>query len=202
MLPYKEKIRRETSNLSERKKALHIVLTCEKLFFNYQFFSKEANWGNSHVFKDVILLYYEFINGNLINTIEIQQLENAVEINTPDLDEVGHPLTSYGFDAGIAFLEALGYLKEKSLNHMIEVISGAINTVDMFVQVKEDLETTDKNLEIKIDNDPFMQKELKRQETIIKALQDIELNPETIAQLRKLNNDMGEMIDFSLLPYR
>ena len=197
-----ESAKANLNQLKLEKQAFFAALTCEKMLPAYQLFSKEANWGNPSILEEILILLYEFINGNEINMNQIKDLESELEINAPDLDEIENSFASYGLDACAAFDESLSFILTKNIDHLVNIVSSATNIVDMCVQEKESLEPSDKDLEIKIENDPFMQKELKRQETIIKALQDIELNSQTIAKLRKLNNYMGEMLDFSLLPYR
>jgi hypothetical protein len=69
----------------------------------------------------------------------------------------------------------------------------------MYIQERDDLDVNDKMIEIKIEHDAFMQREKRRQYSIIKLLS--EKNDITDSQLQNLREVQPyPIIDISLLP--
>lgn len=160
-------------------------LICEKLFSNYSFFSQNTSWGNSIVLQNAISIIYQNVYRNdLFTSNEIQTIINEVELITPDTEDFESILVSFALDSCTSVLNTLNFIIDGDIDNIADVAIYARDTVDMYIQEKEDLSINDKMLEIKIEQNFFMQREKQRQRMIIKLLR--EMNEITDKQLQIL----------------
>jgi uncharacterized protein YjaG (DUF416 family) len=174
--------------------------TCEKVIPIYSLFSESESWGNIELFQEALFLQYQYLQNLSITNSEIDKIIFEIENNSPDLDEFDSELASYALDACIVFIESLTFLKTKDINSAISVASSSRDLVDMFVQEKNDFAPNDVNLNIKIQTDPFMEKEVDRYFKLISKIGSYKsLNLSEIEAVRILNNEYGEIIDTKIL---
>jgi uncharacterized protein YjaG (DUF416 family) len=174
--------------------------TCEKVIPIYSLFSKSVSWGNIELFREALFLQYQYLQNLSITNSEIDKIIFEIENNSPDLDEFDSELASYALDSCIVFTESLTFLKTKDINSAISVASSSRDLVDMFVQEKNDFAPNDVDLNIKIQADPFMEKEVDRYFNLISKIGTYKnLNLSEIEAVRILNNEYGEIIDINIL---
>ncbi|MFN8352812.1 MAG: DUF416 family protein [Spirosomataceae bacterium] len=174
--------------------------TCEKVIPIYSLFSESESWGNIELLQEALFLQYQYLQNLTITDSEIDKIILEIENNSPDLDEFNSELASYALDACIVFMESLTFLRTKDINSAISVASSSRDLVDMFVQEKNDFAPNDVNLNIKIQTDPFMEKEVDRYFTLISKIGTYKnLNLSEIEAVRILNNEYGEIIDNKIL---
>lgn len=184
--------------LSYELKCLYILLTCEKMLPNYISFSKEVNWGDVDVFYDVLKTLEDTSLGKHFSKQVLEKLNEKVEENVPDLDEF--ETGSFAFDASLVFNEAVLFLLKKEPQNIENVLQGALDSVDMFVQMKEDLDPNDVQLDEKIEKDVYMQRECNRQIVILQHLiTKSQFSYDTISEIRKINENYGNLVDIFLL---
>lgn len=200
MDPFTEDLKIRISLLSKNARVLFAALTCEMLYPNYVVFEKRTGWGESEILMEAIaIIYQQVIKDGLYSVEEIEDMINRIDSITPDTEDFTDLSTSFALDACTSIYSTLNYLLENNLNHILDVVTYAIDTVDMFVQIKEDFNSPDPGIETKIANDQFMIAEKNRQLKLIKTLIDADLSiitNEFIASLRSKN----PIIDLSLLP--
>jgi uncharacterized protein YjaG (DUF416 family) len=185
-------------SMSHEQKCLFILLTCDKMLPNYVSFSEKNDWGNSRVLKNEILMLEKAILEIPIATTELSELNKFIEANIPDLDsfETG----SFAFDTSIVFSEAIEYLINKDTKHILNIAQGILDTIDMFVQIKEDLDPNDIELDNKIQKSEYIKREFKRQRLLVNHIKNTEIiTKEVIAEIRQLNDSFGAVIDIELL---
>lgn len=185
---YIEDIKNRLQPLTNEQKLLFAALICEKLYPNYLYFHDRVNWGDPKILLDSIDVIYQslFVKG-LFSNQEIQNHIDAVDMITPDLDDFSGSFVSFALDACTSVYSSLCFILDQNPNHIADVASYARDTVDMFVQVRDDLDTHVMDLETKIDNDPLMIHEKSRQLTIIerlKSLNGLEITDSLIQSLR------------------
>jgi uncharacterized protein len=197
---YRVEISRLLKPLSFQKRLIFGALTCEKLHPNYEYFSQNTSWGNGQILQNAISVIYQSVFRNdLFSEVEIQNLIDEVEGITPDTEDFEGILVSFALDACTSVLSTLNFIIDGETENIIDVATYARDTVDMYIQERDDLDVNDKMIEIKIEQDIFMQREKQRQYSIIKLLS--EKNEITDSQLQNLREVQPQLIvDISLLP--
>jgi len=198
-----DKFRNEIGNsllrLPYKGKILFAALTIEKLYPNYIAFEDRRSWGNHLVLSEGISLIYQYlIKEDLFTDKEIKELINNIDVITPDTDDFPGILTSFALDACTSILDTLQFIIDKDDKHIINVSIYARDTVDMFIQEREDMNSLDPSIEIQIEHDNFMIEEKARQKLLIEALLNTNLEVITDQLLDKLRNNKP-IIDLSLL---
>lgn len=185
--------------LSNKARILFAVITAEKLYPHYVEFQNESGWGDKDILIEATsLIYYYLIDARSVNRIEIENMLKRINRITPDTNDFSGILTSFALDACTAVISTLDYLLEQDVNHIIYVSTYATDSVDMYIQEKENMVTVGTNDEIMIENDFFMVGERNRQLELISKLSQINLDVITddlIASLR----DNEPIINLSLL---
>ena len=167
---------------------------------SYTYFSKFENWGDSQVLDDCISMMYEYIyQRDLVEPFQVEEMKERIDGIIPDTGDFSTPLTSFAVDACCAFYDAIDYLSDKDVEKIVNVSVYCRDTVDMFIQLKDDLNSTDPNLEYKIAFSSFMVYELDRQRKLLKELRKITvMNDKIIAQLKESVNKKG-IVELALL---
>lgn len=197
---YREEISRLLKPLSFQKKLIFGALICEKLYPNYEYFSKTTFWGNTDVLQNAISTIYQTVYRNeLFSENEIQSLIDEVETFTPNTEDFETVLVSFALDACTSILSTLNFIIDKEIENIVDVATYARDTVDMYVQERDDMLVSDKMFEEKIEQDFYMKQEKERQKMTIKLL--AEINEITDMQLKSLREIQPRpIIDLSLLP--
>lgn len=168
---YRENIKGKLKSLSMEQQLLFAALTCERLYPNYLYFHERFGWGNPTVLLDSIdMIYQSVFIKNLYGSSEIQQYIEAVDMVTPNTEDYSTVFASFALDACTSVYSTLNFMLDKSLDHIADVASYARDTIDMFIQVRDDIDTQFKDLETKIANDSLMIQEKSRQVSIIEKL--------------------------------
>jgi uncharacterized protein YjaG (DUF416 family) len=196
-------IKQKVLNLNRDKLSLFCNLNCEKMLPCYKIFFETEQWGDFSFFDNLVKsLYISIIEKS---ALDYNQLEKELTENFPDLDEFESEAASYGFDTSIAFDEMISFLLSDNTEHAVNNSLACINTVDMFVQLKESPEgkTAYKDipaLEALIFKDEYMQRELKRQLDILTELENtITIDEQSIKKLRTINESLGPLVDIKLI---
>ncbi|MCR8559915.1 YjaG family protein [Mucilaginibacter sp. BJC16-A38] len=198
-----DKFRQETRNalelISDKGKIIFAALTCEKLYPNYVFFKKVTNWGDSNILAEGLSLLFQcLLNKDLIR---VQNVENAIlniEKVTPNTEDFPEIFVSFALDACTSIYSSLSFLLDNNSDKIVDVAVYARDTVDMFIQEKDDLNSLDSSIDIQIEHDDFMIKEKNRQRVLIETLANIDLDIITDELLNDLRT-IEPIIDLSLL---
>jgi uncharacterized protein len=170
---YPDEIRKQLRTLPDKARLLFAVLTCEHLYPNYVHFQQVETWGNAEVLREAIDIIYQYlINDSLYTASDFEALTHSVELITPDMDDFSGITTSFALDACTAVLSTLAYLLEPALDHLVAVATYARDTVDMYIQVRDDFDSSgsDSTIEDRIANDPLMIQEKARQRQLLDTL--------------------------------
>jgi len=200
---YIKVVRERVSDFSIRQTILFGALNCEKMLRGYKIFTELEVWGDYNFFLSLTEYVYSNIlenNGKAYYELSKKELER----NFPDLDNFQTAAASYAFDMCVAFDELLMLILDDSREHALNISRTVIDTVDMFIQQKENVTVTRYEdlpaLEVMIDNDEFMKKEIERQMSLLRTINDAsEINEELIKSIRSFNQNLDELIDYSYL---
>lgn len=196
-------IKQKVLNLNRDKLSLFCNLNCEKMLPCYKIFFETEQWGDFLFFDNLVKsLYFSIIEKS---ALDYNQWEKELTKNFPDLDEFESEAASYSFDTCVAFDEMIFFLLSDNTEHVVNNSQACIDTVDMFVQLKENVggKITYNQipaLEALIFKDEYMQRELKRQLDILTELENtITIDEQSIDKLRTINESLGPLVDISLI---
>ena len=185
-------------SLSNRSKILFATLTCDILYPHYVAFQNQTNWGNDRpLLKGIGLLYKYVINSNSFFPNDIKQLISEIERVTPDTEDFENPLTSFALNACTAVINSLQFLVDQDTKSVINVVTYARDTVDLFIYLKNDLDNVE-TTETSIYNDPYMIRERTRQFELINILKINDWEELPLHYIEKLSRQ-EEIIDISIL---
>lgn len=192
-------IEKKIVKLSFKQQILFAVLTCEKLLPNYRQFSNSIKWGNIEILEEAIVMIYQFLQDIELNDAELDGIyEKIIEI-TPNVENFEGDLPSYALDTCSAISDAIEFLLSEDQSYLLNIVSIARDTIDMFIQESEDLDPKDEDLEDKIAQNEYMKKEYNRQHDILRKLLGAEITLPFISAMRELNNSSGAIIELSLV---
>lgn len=193
---YKKVIKNRLKELSLEGKMLFIVLSCEYIYPNYLFYKKE---NTNSTLEKIVTFFLESIYNQHYNTSIAENLNLELEHLIPDLDEDESVFASYGFDCCILFMEGLSFFIHKKFSHLQAVSNTLFDTVDMFIQEKEGFNSNTVNIENEIFNNEYMQKEIKRQLSIIDRIKKANLSIHNIQEIRRINT-ASQLCNLAFLP--
>jgi uncharacterized protein YjaG (DUF416 family) len=196
---FRNEIEQSIKKLTDKGKILFAILTCEKLYPNYVVFSGKQNWGNPEVLKEGISLIYQvIIKDDLFNEHEIKDIINSLNLVTPDTEDFESILVSFALDACTSLFSTLHYMINKDPEYILDVATYARDTVDMYIQEKDDMNSLDPSIDIQIEHDDFMIQEKQRQRDLITRLSNTSLDNITDDLIDSLR-DKRPIIDLSLI---
>lgn len=199
MNSFEHEIKTKLTTLPEKGRILFSVLACEKLYPLYVAFEERYNWGCSKVISNAISLSYEFlIDNHVIGAAVIKDIIEKIDLVTPDMEDFGSPLGSFALNSATSIYSTLQYLLDGNINHITDVVSYALDTVDLFIQEKENMSSLDPSRNIQIEHDDFTLREHQRQRDLITRLSKMNLNKITDDLIADLQ-DGTPIIDLSLL---
>lgn len=181
-------LRKKLPDLGYAKNLAFAASCCERSLPNYAAFAREERRGNPKALTEAVELVWRLILAE--NAADFRSylgsLLKAIEAATPDTEYFKSSLTSPALDAANSVAEALDYALDKRIDHIVTISSLARDTIDMFVQRRENLSYSDKGLEDKIAHDPLVIVELRKQQVDIKTLESTKkLTPDFLAQFRQ-----------------
>jgi|GEM_PF-1358295 len=200
---FEEDIKSKLLGLSRKARIIFGVSICERLFTNYEVFSKTFHFGNPDVLLEGISLIRQYlIDDSLFTRDEIEAV--AIEIDsdavTPDSEDFHTILVSFALDACTSVYSTLQYILSDDVDEISACAVYARDTVDMYTQERHDLDFNRlrSTMEQIIDTDPFMVAEKTAQWTLLERLKSL---PSGRLSDAVINDLIGEhkRIDLTLL---
>lgn len=159
--------------LSHSKHLAFGASCCERSIPNYRAFSREEHWGDPQILKQALDLVWRHVASE--NPAELKlalQLNlKALEAVTPDTENFKSPLTSAALDAASSIAEALACALDGTLDHVLTISSLSRDTIDLYLQRKNDVNYADPEFESNIAHDPLMFAELAKQQLDLHTLE-------------------------------
>jgi uncharacterized protein YjaG (DUF416 family) len=182
--------------LDFNKQLAFAYLTCERLYPNYIYFSKNYDFGDPDTLRTALDYLYDNLFRYKIEMERIDSLVKKIDENIPEPANYDTILASSSLDACTVIIEALNFLADKKKSRLNDISIMATDTADMYIQEKEALDyNTDKDFQQKIDSHPLMKKEVATQKGIVSYLSNINnIEPSDIDILMRLQeNDKGSL---------
>lgn len=170
-------IRNALLSLSDKGRLLFAAITCVHLYPNYENFVRAFGWGSPQVIQHAIEEIFLVLKEDRPDSArQLQDLIDAVDLVIPDTEDFSDIACSQALDAGVAVLSTLEYIKARDLESVVNVAICARDTVDMFIQVRDDFNSNDPSCESRIESDYLMLREKARQELLIRQLAILKLD--------------------------
>jgi len=141
------KLKSQTAKLEHERKLSLSIEICKKLFFDYQQFANENNWGNPDLLLDAINLSQKALIRE-IETTQAKSLLVKIDEISPDAEEFTD--ASYALNACTAVYETLEFILDNKSEHIYNIATYLTDTV--YLKIKEKVDLTDDQ----VDNHPLM----------------------------------------------
>ena len=149
--------------LSKEKKIVFGASCCERLLPNYKKFVEVEKWGDFESLRSALNEIWKHVVESKMPQQKISGLIDKCDKITPDAEDFSSIYTSFAIDAGGAIYELLQYCLDGKTKYLVDIASFARDTVDMYIQERDDMDYNLPDFEEQIVNDELMQKELKKQ---------------------------------------
>lgn len=158
------------------------------LLNNYQNFSEKYNWGNVDILQNVLNVVREKLLNNSFVVPDIDTLIDSVDQEIPDTNDFPTILCSFALDAGNTVLETLNFLETNNSQRIYDIVTFCTDTIDMYIQERDDMSYDDPSFEKKIVEDELMTNELSRLTEIVNSLkQTNKFDEDTLSKLEAIN---------------
>jgi uncharacterized protein len=137
---------------------------CERAFPNYSRFSREVHWGDPGVFRLALDRMWDHIRTGNLARWEAEGLESDCKALTPDSEQFSSPEGSAAQEAAFMITLLLRSSYDDKPTYPVRIATFNRDTIDMFVQLRENLNPADPDLELKIERNQLMRSELAKQE--------------------------------------
>jgi uncharacterized protein YjaG (DUF416 family) len=127
------KLHAQTLSYSNR---LRLIIAISKdLFSDYKSFSETYRWGNPDLLLDIIAISEQSLVAE-IDITKIKKLTTELDAIIPDADDFGEYLGSYALNASEVVYEALQFILDGQLIHVID--AGTLYLDTIFLRIKEE----------------------------------------------------------------
>lgn len=156
--------------LSPWQRLAFVANCCERMIPNYRHFSAQTSFGDVNVLRNALNLVWLQVLGSEEN-LDLASLPELCEAQAPDPSEFTSIYASSALDAATAVsLAASAAATQTDVSVVMSVTELARDTVDLYVQMAEDLDPNAPGFEAKILSSGLMQVELKRQRCALQLL--------------------------------
>lgn len=160
--------------MSFGKQVAFCYLASERFFPNYRYFSDQYHFGNADLFRKAISFVHEsiFYHQGIVTLDKVDKLLSALNPNmvaTNDFPNYDGTIAMY---SSIIIYESISILKGDEIDRILaDVSTVATDTIDCFIQARDDMKYDDPQFEEHIINDSVMQAEVDIQKGIISYLE-------------------------------
>jgi len=128
---------------------------------------------------------WALLSGRVVSVGRLRDLAQACEEAAPDTEQFDSLYTSAALDAASALVETLLCCDDGLAARGARVATSAIDTIDMYIQMRDHLAPLGEAMEELIARDPLMARELAKQAEDLAELASMkELTPDFINTLR------------------
>lgn len=149
-------------NLEYWKQLVFGISVCQRLLPNFKFFAIKNHVNGTSTLEDCLQKAWEniFLGLTLKDEINNAHLCESVAPSTEDFDTI---LVSSALDAAMSISLLMKAFVQKDTHLIVDIATLARDSVDMYVQDIDNLDSNDSDIEQKIFSHNLMQNELKQQ---------------------------------------
>lgn len=156
------KLHQQLTKLPYWKQQLFLLTICQRLLPSYNAFLTQESIEDKNVLPLMIEKVWVTLEGGVTKMDFSDEVRVAEDI-APDTEEYDSILVSSALDAAIAISILMRTFTEVDTALIVEGVSLARDSVDMYVQELENMNSQDPKLELMIQDHKLMQLELQRQ---------------------------------------
>lgn len=144
------------------------------------------NWGNPRLLVSALDEVWAFLSGHGSAPSRFETLARECADAAPDTEEFSSLYTSSALDAASSLVETLRCGLDGEPLRAVQVARSATDSVDMYIQMRDNLSPSGSAMEDAIANDPLMRHEIEKQKADLAAIKGIkELTPEFLTEFRR-----------------
>ncbi len=180
-----EDVTNEISVLTHAHRLAFCASCCERAPPNYELFVGRESWGTIEPFRKAVDTAWSVAEGHRLG-VNLGQLREECKSWAPHSDDFPSAEAAAAQDAALMTLVLLEHLTDPDPDHCRRVASFARDSVDMCVQLTEELNPAAPDLEDRIEESTLMQREIGKQREDIAVLERQEtVTPEFIRRFRE-----------------
>ena len=188
-----DSLRARLVKLDSNQQLLFGALCCERLLPNYMAFQQDTVEGDIMPIREALDFVWASLENESVDTQAVKSITTSCESVAPDSEDFESLYVSSAQDACFAVCGLLDYLIKSDVDKIVQAVTYATDSVDLYVQEIEHMVPGDPELEQKILDHHLMQRELAQQE---KNLVDIEqataLGSDFLSYLKQSWNNEGK----------
>jgi uncharacterized protein YjaG (DUF416 family) len=131
---------------------------CKRLYPEYEYFQKKEQWGNASLLAEGIAFIEKHQVAQAFDVTQVQRLVESIDEVTPDMDDYGDYHGSYALNAAIVVMEALRFLADREVEHLLAISTYMTDTIDFKIHEANENKNDGSNWQ-----HPRMQQEMNRQ---------------------------------------
>ena len=161
---WSQEIRRRLKSVNPRPRAVFAVSCAEQLAPTYLTFAREARWGSPDVLRGALDIVWQYGSGDGVRDDRIHEVGHRLENAAPELERFRPLLTLTAIKAVAATYDALLACGDADPTHAFKAADHCREAVSRYLSQVSD------RTEDEIHADPFMRKELDRQQSLLTDL--------------------------------
>jgi uncharacterized protein YjaG (DUF416 family) len=174
------------AQLSPRALAAFAASCCQRMLPNYARFQREQGWGTLSALEEAAEAVWAFLRGGPLLADQAIALREACEAAAPDTESFDSIFVSSALDAAGALAETIALCRDPRPDHALRVAIAARDSVDMYIQMTQDLAKEGAEMERAIAAHPLMLREIGKQSADLDTLASKEsLDADALLRLRE-----------------
>lgn len=168
----KKKLANQLSLLDNKRKLAFCASCCQRLLPNYSAFVRDTGWGDAAPLKDALEFIWSSVSGHSAVSSVVEKFLELCERVIPDGDDFESLYVSFAQDACLSICATLDFLIDNDLGKAVLAGMYATDSVDLYVQEIENMDSRDPDLEHKILTHTLMQRELRKQQEDLNVIKN------------------------------
>lgn len=167
---------------------------CERQIGNYCAFARDTLWGKPESLREALdFIWHACSLTQQVNREQAVRWMTIAEELAPDTEHFNSRFTSAAMDAANSIAETLNYAIDKEVGHLVTVCSLNRDTIDLFIQHRDELDYSDPTFERRIATDKLTVTELYKQQSDYMLLKSTKtLTDEFVKKFRANATDSGK----------
>jgi hypothetical protein len=186
-------LRVRLDQMGDRQQLAFGASCSERLLHNYLAFLNDTGWGDIAPLRDALDLVWAFLCGRPYPDDSVKHLRTLCEAEAPDSDDFTSLYVSLAQDACFSICALLDFLLSSDVDKIVVAATYATDSVDLYVQEIEDMDSNAPDVEERILAHVLMQRELRKQKDDLEAIAQARiLDASFFIQLKNSSSNEGK----------